>query len=123
RSRLILAPHSSSVAGMVDTPPAANRDLTSAILRISLTLADSFWMVGFGIAFGPSSAVQFETLMSPAPSCASARQSGLSGERAPVVVPKMRIVPREPCGAAAELAMRASGISHATIDCAAGAAP
>src|SRR5262249_48635300 len=106
---------------MVDTPPAANRALTSVILRISITLADNFWMVGCGIAFGPSSAVQFETLMSPAPCWASGGHSGLSGERSPVVIPRMRILPLDTCGAAVELAMMARGMSPATNAWTAGA--
>src|SRR5512135_2194538 len=108
---------------MVDTPPAAKRALTSGMLRISITLADNFWMIGCGIALGPSSAVQFETLISPAPCCASGGHSGLSGDRSPVVIPKMRILLLDTCGAAVELAMMASGMSPATKACTAGAPP
>src|SRR5690242_12189039 len=108
---------------MVDTPPAAKRALTSGALRISTTLADSFSTIGRGVAFGATRAVQFETLISPAPCCASGGHSGLSGDRSPVVTPKMRILPLATCGAAVELAIMASGISPATKAWTAGAPP
>src|SRR5262249_34138290 len=80
-SRLILASSSAGVDGMVVTPPAAKRDFTSGMLRISITLVASFSMIGRGVALGTSKAVQFDILMSPAPSSRSGGHSGLSGER------------------------------------------
>src|SRR5690348_16028095 len=108
---------------MVDTPPAAKRVLTSGRLRISTTLADSLSMIALGVALGATRAVQFDILISPAPCCASGGHSGLSGERSPVVMPRIRILPLDTCGAAVELAMIASGISPATKAWTAGAPP
>src|SRR5689334_14553816 len=108
---------------MVVTPPAAKRDFTSGTLRISTTLAESFAMIGCGVALGASKAVQFDILISPAPSCASGGHSGLSGERCPVEIARTRTLPFGTCGATVELATMASGMSPATNACAAGAPP
>src|ERR1700751_164305 len=80
-------------------------------------------MIGCVAALGAINAVQFETLISPAPSCASGGHSGLSGERSPVLIPNIRILPLATCGAAVEVAVMARGRGAATNAGTSGAPP
>src|SRR5690242_18277069 len=109
-SRLILSSSCSGDDGMVDTPPAAKRVLTSGRLRISTTLADSLSMIALGVALGATRAVQFDILISPAPCCASGGHCGLTHESSPVVMPRIRILPLETYGDGVDVEMIANGV-------------